>query len=254
MADVHTKKQRSYNISRKNAKDKGKSHISHIPEQKIKQFQKDILKWYKKHGRKFPWRNKSATNYHRIISEVLLQRTRAETIGKFFPIFIKKYPSWKKLAEASVKQLEKDLKPIGLQKQRSVRLHAFAKEMAKRNGRFPSKREDIDKIPFVGQYIGNAIEMFVFNRPRPLLDVNMARVLEKYFGKRKLADIRYDPFLQELCLSVVTSKKCKEINWAILDYSAISRPHYKLYFISFLIALTFEIIISTSSSLFLLNS
>lgn len=194
-----------------------KSYISHIPPKKIKQFQKDILKWYKKHGRKFPWRNKSATNYQRIISEVLLQRTRAETIAKFHPKFIKKYPSWKKLAKASVKQLEKDLKPIGLYKQRSVRLHAFTKEMAKRNGRFPSRREDIDKIPFVGQYIGNAIELFVFDRPRPLLDVNMARVLEKHFGIRKLSDMRYDPYLQELAGEVVKHKNSKEINWAILD-------------------------------------
>lgn len=197
-----------------------KSYISHIPKKKIRQFQKDILKWYKVNGRKFPWRNKSATNYHRIISEVLLQRTRAETIGKFFPKFIKKYPSWKKLATASIKQLEKDLQPIGLYRQRSKLLHAFAQEMKKRNGRFPHQREELEKIPFVGQYIGNAIEMFVFNRPRPLIDVNMARVLEKHFGKRKLSDIRYDPYLQELCLYVVNNRKCKEINWAILDYSA----------------------------------
>ncbi len=218
MADVHTKKQRSYNMSQiRSKKTKEKSYISHIPKKKIEKFQRDILKWYKKLGRKFPWRNKSATNYHRIISEVLLQRTKAETIGKFFPIFIKKYPSWKKLAKASVKQLEKDLKPIGLYKQRSVRLHAFAKVMAKRNGRFPNKREEIDKIPFVGQYIGNAIEMFVFKRPKPLLDVNMARVLEKYFGKRKLSDIRYDPYLQKLAYEVVLHKNFKEINWAILD-------------------------------------
>lgn len=197
-----------------------KSYISHIPKHKIKKFQQDILNWYKKNGRNFPWRNKSATNYHRIISEVLLQRTKAETIRKFFPIFIKKYPSWKKLAKASVKQLEKDLKSIGLQKQRSIRLHAFAKEMAKRNGRFPTKREEIDKIPFVGQYIGNAIELFVFNRPKPLLDVNMARVLEKHFGKRKLSDIRHDPYLQVLAHKVVTYKNFKEVNWAILDLTA----------------------------------
>lgn len=199
-----------------------KSYISHIPKTKIKLFQKNILKWYKKHGRKFPWRNKSATNYQRIISEVLLQRTRAETVAKFYPKFIKKYPSWKKLSKASVRQLEKGLKPIGLYKQRASRLHAFAREMTIRNGRFPKKREEIDKIPFVGQYIGNAIEMFVFNKPKPLIDVNMARVLENHFGKRKLADIRYDPYLQELCNCIVNHKNYKEINWAIIDLGAFS--------------------------------
>ncbi len=202
------------------------SKSAHIPTRKIQQFQNNLLAWYKKNGRKFPWRNKSATNYHRIISEVLLQRTRAETIGKFFPIFVKKYPSWKKLAKASVKQLEKDLQPIGLQKQRAKRLHAFAKEMAKRNGRFPETREEIEKIPFVGQYIGNAIELFLFNEAKPLLDVNMAKILEQYFGKRKLVDIRIDPYLQELAHRIVKHKRAKEINWAILDYSATIRRHH----------------------------
>jgi A/G-specific adenine glycosylase len=189
-----------------------------LDKKKIKSFQKFILKWYSKNGRKFPWRNKSATNYERIISEVLLQRTKAETVSKFFPVFIKKYPSWKKLATAGRKELEKTLKPIGLQKQRSVRLHAFSQEMKKRNGRFPIEREKIEEIPFVGQYIANAIELFVFNRPRPLLDVNMARVLEKRFGKRKLADIRYDPDLQKLAHKIVNHRKAKEINWGILDW------------------------------------
>ena len=31
----------------------------------------------------------------------------------------------------------------------------------------------------------------------------MARVLERYFGPRNLADIRYDPYLQELAHKVV---------------------------------------------------
>ena len=186
---------------------------------RIKTFQNEILRWYSKNGRKFPWRNKSATNYERIISEVLLQRTKAETVSKYFYTFIKKYPSWKKLSKASKKQLEKDLKPIGLYKQRSVRLFAFAQEMKRRNGRFPKERKEIEKIPSVGQYIANAIELFVFNRPKPLLDVNMARVLENNFGKRKLADIRYDPDLQELAHKIVNHKKSKEINWGILDYN-----------------------------------
>jgi A/G-specific adenine glycosylase len=194
-----------------------------LQKEKIKSFQKFILKWYSKNGRKFPWRNKSATNYERIISEVLLQRTKAETISKFFPVFIKKYPSWKKLATASKKELEKTLKPIGLHKQRSVRLYAFAQEMKKRKSRFPKNRAKIEEIPFVGQYIANAIELFLFNRPRPLLDVNMARVLEIHFGKRKLADIRYDPDLQELAHKIVNHKKAKEINWGILDYNNFYR-------------------------------
>ncbi len=187
----------------------------------IKYLQAFLLDWFYSNGRKFPWRNKSITNYQKVIAEVLLQRTKAETIAKFYPQFIKDFSNWKSLADADVKKIEKYLVPIGLYRQRSVRLKNLAIEMVKRNGRLPKDRADLESIPFMGQYTANAVELVVFNQPSPLVDVNMARVIERYFQKRKMADIRYDPFLQLLSRKIVDSKKAKEINWGILDYAAL---------------------------------
>ena len=53
-----------------------------------------------------------------------------------------------------------------------------------------------------------------------MLDVIMARVLERYFGPRKLADIRYDPYLQTLSRQVVKTRPVG-LNWAILDLGAM---------------------------------
>jgi len=191
-----------------------------ISHNQISDFQEQILKWYEANARKFPWRNKSANNYIRIISEVLLQRTKAETVAKYFPIFIKKYSSWRKLGQATIEELENVLKPLGLQKQRASRLFKLAQEMKSRNGRFPSSRNQVEEMSMMGQYITNAYELFILKRPAPLLDVNMARVLERYFGPRKLVDIRYDPYLQKLAKQVVNHGKSKEINWAILDFGS----------------------------------
>lgn len=192
-----------------------------ITNSQIEFFQKKILEWYKENGRHFPWRNPSATNYEKIISEVLLQRTKAETVAKFFPNFIKKYHSWRQLGKATESELKEALKPLGLHNQRGSRLYKLAQEMQKRNGRFPETRDMVEEISMMGQYISNAYELFVLNRPSPLLDVNMARVLERYFGPRKLADIRYDSYLQKLAKRIVEHQKSKEINWAILDFAAI---------------------------------
>ena len=93
--------------------------------------------------------------------------------------------------------------------------------MAKRGGRFPRTRGEIEELPGVGQYIANAILMFCQDEPQPLLDVNMARVLERFFGSRKLADIRYDPYLQKLAREVLPRKRYKEFNWAILDFASL---------------------------------
>ena len=189
--------------------------------EKILKLQILLLKWYNLNQRNFPWRKKYLTNYEYIIAEVLLQRTKAETVAKFYPQFIKDFPNWKSLAVADEKRIEKYLIPIGLYRQRSVRLKNLAIEMVKRNGRLPKNREELESIPFIGQYIANSVELVVFNKPSPLVDVNMARVLERVFGPRKLADIRYDPYLQKLSYEIVKHKKAKEINWAVLDFAAL---------------------------------
>src|SRR5690606_3640439 len=121
-----------------------------------------------------------------------------------------------------VTTLARFLKPLGLHNQRAKRLSNLAKEMTKRTGQFPAERQELDTIPFIGQYIGNAIELLIHNKPLPLLDVNMARVLERYFGRRKMADIRYDPYLQRLALDIVNHSRSKEVNWAILDFAALT--------------------------------
>ena len=184
-------------------------------------FRRIILNWFDKEGRHFPWRKKSSSKYQLIIAEVFLQRTKAETIATFFPFFIKQYPSWKSLSSVNKTRLKKDLKPIGLWKRRSDTLKRLSAAMAKRGGRFPRTRGEIEELPGVGQYIANAILMFCQDEPQPLLDVNMARVLERFFGPRKLADIRYDPYLQKLAREILPRKRYKEFNWAILDFASI---------------------------------
>lgn len=190
-------------------------------EEKVKFLQEKLLEWYQVSGRRFPWRNKSISNYQKVIAEVLLQRTKAETVAKFYVKFIIDFPNWKSLADADVKVIEQYLVPIGLYRQRSVRLQNLAKEMVKRGGRLPHDRQDLESIPFMGQYIANAVELVVFNKPSPLVDVNMARVIERYFGPRKMADIRYDPYLQDLAYKIVSHPETKIINWAILDFAAL---------------------------------
>jgi len=188
---------------------------------KIKFLQENLLQWYEVSGRHFPWRNKSITNYQKVIAEVLLQRTKAETVSKFYSQFVIDFPNWQSLANAELLTIEEYLKPIGLYRQRSVRLQNLAKEMVKRNGRLPRDRQDLESIPFMGQYIANAVELIVFNIPMPLIDVNMARIIERFFGPRKLADIRYDPYLQELAHMIIKHENAKYINWAILDFAAL---------------------------------
>lgn len=192
-----------------------------VPREKVEAFQSGLLRWFCDRGRVFPWRKKGLSNYKRILSEVLLQRTRAETVATFFENFARAFPGWRSLASAGDEELEKHLRPIGLWRRRAASLKALAVTMAKRNGRFPSTREEIEALPGVGQYIANSILLFCHGESQPLIDVNMSRVLERYFGPRALADIRHDPYLQSLSIKVLESVNPVTMNWAILDFAAI---------------------------------
>ncbi|MFN8239578.1 MAG: hypothetical protein U0X39_02360 [Bacteroidales bacterium] len=54
---------------------------------KVKYFRKALLDWFVDNRRDFPWREPGTDNYRIIISEVLLQRTKAET-GKILQDFL----------------------------------------------------------------------------------------------------------------------------------------------------------------------
>jgi A/G-specific adenine glycosylase len=191
-----------------------------ISKRRIHAFREKLIEWYPKGGRIFPWRKPNTTVYERIITEILLQRTKAETVANIYPKFIRTYPSWRKLTKATENELQEFLKPIGLWRRRAIVIKALSTRMVQNNGRFPNNIEKIENLPGIGQYIRNAILIFNNGQNYPLLDANMARVLERYFGPRKLVDIRYDPYLQNLASQVVQDVDPKVINWAILDLAA----------------------------------
>jgi A/G-specific adenine glycosylase len=191
-----------------------------VPANNIATFRRAIRCWYEVNRRDFAWRRESATLYERVVSELLLQRTRAATVRAIFPAFCSRFPNWEALAASTPAEIGKMLVPLGLWRRRSVSLHALAIRLVEARGTLPRSRQDIEGLPGVGQYVANAILMFSQGRRLPLIDVNMARVLERYFGTRGLADIRYDPYLQDLAGRLVNVPRPEEMNWAILDFAS----------------------------------
>ncbi len=180
-----------------------------------------LERWYQENGRSFGWRNRSASKYVRVVTEVLVQRTRAETVDGMLRGFLRRFPGWAALDRARASTLERVLKPIGLYRRRAKSLKGLAKYAASVRGRFPADRDQLEQVTAVGQYVASAILLFCHGQPEPLLDTNMARVLERYFGPRQLADIRHDPYLQQLSRRVVAAGDPVVINWAILDLGAM---------------------------------
>jgi A/G-specific adenine glycosylase len=191
-----------------------------VSPKRIAWFRARLLAWYTQHRRDLPWRAETATSYERIISEVLLQQTPAKRVAALFPTFVAQFSSWDTLAGAMGNDLEQLLRPLGLWRRHATSLRALADAMNERRGVFPRKRDDIELLPAVGQYVASAVLLFCYEEPEPLLDGSMARLLERFFGRRTLTDIRHDPYLQALARLVVASDDPVSVNWATLDFAA----------------------------------
>ena len=192
----------------------------HIDELHIQRFRQRILIWFQQNGRQFVWRQAKSC-YERIIAELLLQRTQAKTVARFYDGFIERFPSWNDLSHATEEDLRSLLMPIGLWRRRARSIVALASAIAKAQGRLPATREELERLPGIGQYLASSVLLLCHGQREALVDVNVARVLERVFGERKLADIRYDPYLQELAQKVVSTSDSIACNWAIIDLAAV---------------------------------
>ncbi|MDJ0690011.1 MAG: A/G-specific adenine glycosylase [Xenococcaceae cyanobacterium MO_188.B32] len=149
--------------------------------EKIQWFRNHLLTWAKQNLRDYPWR-RSKNPYNILVAEFLLQRTDAETVAPIYETFLTQYPTLEKLALAPVDDIAKLLQPLGLFF-RAERLSATARTLEEKyKGMVPESETKLLKLPGIGKYTARAICSQAFARPAAVLDTNVARILERFFG------------------------------------------------------------------------
>lgn len=170
--------------------------------------------WFATSGRWFPWRD-WRDEYRVTVCELLLQRTRADTVASFATAFFARYPTWAKLARAPHGELVSALKPIGLQHRRAAALKSLASHVVATG--LPCSPD----APGVGQYISRAVAVALDGERAAMVDSNWVRVLRRVFGGEWMADYRYDPRMQALGKAIVdAAMDARRVNWAVLDLGA----------------------------------
>lgn len=195
--------------------------ISHrLPDQsKILWFRQRLKSWFKHNRRSFPWRS-SSDPYLVCLSEIFLQQTTANKVAEIIDPFTKRFPNWDTLASASITDVEEIIFPLGIYRRRADTILALADAVVTK-GNMPTTRQGLENLPGIGQYIASVLLVVLQHKREPFLDVNMSRVLERFFGPRERADIRDDPYLQVLSRKVVNVQDALSANWMILDFAAI---------------------------------
>jgi len=179
---------------------------------------KKIAKWYLNHGRHdLPWRQK-VTPYRIWISEIMLQQTQVKTATPYFKNFIKKYPTQKKLSEASEDQILALWSGLGFY--RRARNIFKTKEIIKEkyNNRFPKKFHQLLELPGIGKSTAGAIMSLAYQNPHPILDGNVKRVITRLTNKN--IDLLKESQLWDLSSQFVNPQNCFAYTQGIMDLGA----------------------------------
>src|SRR5215212_4238657 len=143
-------------------------------------FRRQLLTWYRAHGRDLPWR-RTDDPYHILVSEVMLQQTQVDRVLPKYHEWLEKYPSLEALAAAREGDVTETWRPLGYNI-RPRRLHAIARESVERyGGELPSDEETLLSFKGIGAYTAGAIRSFAFRERAAILDTNVARVLHRIF-------------------------------------------------------------------------
>ena len=148
---------------------------------KIAWFQDRLLAWSIDGWRDFPWR-RTTDAYCIFVAESLLQKTDAAKVLPIYQTFIARYPDFQALAIAPLTELSDLLQPLGLFF-RAERLSQAANIIVYDwNSTLPQSAKVLMKLPGVGKYTARSICANAFAQHEPILDTNVIRILERFFG------------------------------------------------------------------------
>jgi A/G-specific adenine glycosylase len=190
------------------------------PPRDRQRFRRQLLAWYRKHGRDLPWR-KTTDPYHILVSEIMLQQTQVDRVLPKYHEWLAKYPSFEALAGAAPRDVTATWYPLGYNI-RPKRLQSIAREAVTRfGGRLPSDEDTLRSFKGIGRYTAGAIRSFAFRERAAILDTNVARVLSRVFLAG--ADPRQRAVHQQLWRlseTLVPRRHVFDFNQALMDFGA----------------------------------
>jgi A/G-specific adenine glycosylase len=131
------------------------------------------------------------------------------------------YPDVEAMAEASNKELEQILYPLGL-KWRTPAFGLVAREVKEKyQCKIPEVREELTTLPGVGEYVAGAVLSIAYGKKEWIVDTNIVRLFKRYFGIKTSKEGRRDKHVVEIAKVYASGKDPRKANLAILDFAAL---------------------------------
>ena len=187
-------------------------------------FHDKLLGWFDVNRRNFPWREGKIDPFISLVTELLLQRTRAESIAAFYPAIKDNFSTPVKILGRDPALIRQDLSSLGLQDRRTDALRILARVVHEEYGDMvPPDEKKLLELQGIGRYIARAVLCFAFGKPVSIVDGNVTRIICRFFNLENKGDNRRNKHIWEKGDEIIAQDpaRVKEFNWALLDFGAL---------------------------------
>ncbi len=180
-----------------------------------------LLKWFDQNARILPWRE-TPSPYRVWISEIMLQQTRVEAVKPYFERFLQVFPDVETLSQAEDDLLLKMWEGLGYYNRVRNLREAAKIIMNTYLGELPSEKNELMKLPGIGDYTSGAISSIAFGNANPAVDGNVMRVITRVCAEEgNILDKKVHAKVEKLVNNSIPAGRPGDFNQALMELGAI---------------------------------
>jgi len=115
-------------------------------------------------------------DYQLVIATMLSAQTTDEAVNKVTKVLFNEYKTLDSLSKANVKDVEKIIHPLGMYRRKAINIIGIAKGLKKK---IPDTREELMKLPGVGQKVANVVLAELYHLPYFAVDTHCGRICKR---------------------------------------------------------------------------
>ena len=136
-------------------------------------------------------------DYELVIAVMLSAQTTDVSVNKVTAVLFSKYQSLEELSNANLEDIEEIIRSIGLYKNKARNLLGIAHDLLnKYGGKVPSDKDELQKLPGVGNKTAGVIRAEIFHIPDLPVDTHILRISKRL----KIVDSSADSYKTEIKL------------------------------------------------------
>ena len=152
-------------------------------------FRQTVYDHYGTNGRMLPWRQ-TEDPYAILVSEIMLQQTQVSRVIDKYTAFMNTFPDITSLARAPLRDVLHLWQGLGYNRRALFLKRCAEAVVSSHRGTIPADREQLVKLPGIGDATAGALCAYAFNQPVVYIETNVRTVYIHHFftGREQVRD------------------------------------------------------------------